>query len=169
MVFSCVFETSNLVVMLRPTEAANPPDIVLFIVQYLHCELCSHFPQPGYTRNCACPHCTSTSPSGFMCKTPLPRKDHFLQSWCPYNPLPPDAALAGPNLCSNPSRATKWFRITYWFCESSKKKLRFFPNNLQTTMQDYHGTKWVPATLPYGKAEIYRNVCLSYSICNAIV
>ena len=157
MVFSCVFETSNLVVMLRPTEAANPPDIVLFIVQYLHCELCSHFPQPGYTRNCACPHCTSTSPSGFMCKTPLPRKDHFLQSWCPYNPLPPDAALADPNLCSNPSRATRWFS------ESSKKITQL------NTMQDYHGTKWVPATLPYGKAEIYRNVCLSYSICNAIV
>ena len=37
------------------------------------------------------------------------------------------------------------------------------------TMQDYHGTKWVPATLPYGKAEIYRNVCLSYSVCNTIV
>ena len=36
-------------------------------------------------------------------------------------------------------------------------------------MQDYHGTKWVPATLPYGKAEIYRNVCLSYSVCKAII
>ena len=134
MVFSCVSETSNL------------------------------FPPAGlHTRNCACPHCTSTSPSGFMCRTPLPRKDHLLQSWCPYNPLPPDAALVGPNLCSNPSRATRWFS------ESSKKKLRFFKNNLRDTLQDYHGTKWVPATLPYGKAEIYRNVCLSYSICKTIV
>ncbi len=53
MVFSCVSETSNLAVMLRPTEAANPPDIVLFTVQYLHCELCSHFPQSGYTHGTA--------------------------------------------------------------------------------------------------------------------
>lgn len=60
-----------------------------------------------HTWDCACPRCTSTSPSGFMCKTPLPRKDHLLQSWCPYNPLPPDAAPAGRNLCSNPSQVTR--------------------------------------------------------------
>ena len=108
MVISCVSETSNLAVMLRPMEAANPPSIVPFTVQYLHCEHCSHYPPAGlHTQNCACSHCTSTSPSGLMCKTPLPRKDHLLQSWCPYNPLPPDAALVGRNLCSNPSRATR--------------------------------------------------------------
>jgi len=93
--------------MLHPTEAANPPSIVLSTVQYLHCELCSHYPPAGlHTRSLARSNCTSTSPSGFMCRTPLPRKDHLLQSWCPYNPLPPDAALVDRNLCSNPSRAT---------------------------------------------------------------
>ena len=65
------------------------------------------YPPAGlHTWNLARSHCTATSPSGFMCKPPLPRKDCLLQSWCPYNPLPPDAALVGRNLCSNPSRAT---------------------------------------------------------------
>ena len=35
-----------------------------------------------------------------------PTKGLFLQSWCPYNSLPPAAALVGRNLCSNPARAT---------------------------------------------------------------
>ena len=74
----------------------------------LHTQPSNPHPPAGlHTRNCACSHCTSTSPSGFMCKPPHPRKDHLLQSWCPYNPLPPDAASAGRNLCSNPSRATR--------------------------------------------------------------
>ena len=53
-----------------------------------------------------------------------------------------------------------------------RKMLTHFSQMFQEhliTMQDYHGTKWVPTTLPYGKAEIYRNVCLSYSVCKAIV
>ena len=68
---------------------SNSKYLLLFHREKLCCAANHHsYPPAGlHTRNCACSHCTSTSPSGFMCRPPLPRKDHFLQSWCPYNPL----------------------------------------------------------------------------------
>lgn len=109
----------------------------------------SNIPQPGYTHRTEPSPLHFHLPIRFHVQVATPTKGLSLQSWCPYNSLSPDATLVGRNLCSNPLRATRWI--------------------VQTIMQDCHGTKRVPATLPYGKAKIYRNVCLSYSVCKSIL